>query len=135
MSFTSQLPLTLCSSTCRCRPVLRQTPPASDSGSRTTVVRGHIVWLHAKIHTICVCFFFILTSFVPPEPVKHPCLIISTGKKEEVWVIDDLIIDGSSLHNPPVVVDSFEEGPNESNWLFFPGGNTGLYCPYQKTGL
>ncbi|XP_077424138.1 reelin isoform X2 [Vanacampus margaritifer] len=59
----------------------------------------------------------------------------NSGKKEEVWVIDDLIIDGSSLHNPLVVIDSFEEGPNESNWLFHPGGNTGLYCPYQKTGL
>lgn len=52
-----------------------------------------------------------------------------------MWVIDDLIIDGSSLHNLPVIVDSFDEGPNESNWLFFPGGNPGLYCPYQKTGL
>uniref|UniRef100_H3DF31 Reelin n=1 Tax=Tetraodon nigroviridis TaxID=99883 RepID=H3DF31_TETNG len=59
----------------------------------------------------------------------------NSGKKEEVWVIDDLIIDGSTLHNPPVVIDSFDEGPNDSNWLFFPGGNTGLYCPYQKTGL
>lgn len=58
-----------------------------------------------------------------------------SGKKEEVWVIDDLIIEGSSLHNLPVIVDSFDEGPNESNWLFFPGGNPGLYCPYQKTGL
>lgn len=57
------------------------------------------------------------------------------GKKEEVWVIDDLIIDGSSLHKPPVVIDTFEEGPNEPNWLFYPGGNIGLYCPYQKTGL
>lgn len=62
-------------------------------------------------------------------------LFFSSGKKEEVWVIDDLIIDGSALHNPPVVIDSFDEGPNDSNWLFFPGGNTGLYCPYQKTGL
>lgn len=62
-------------------------------------------------------------------------LFFYTGKKEEVWVIDDLIIDGSSLHNPPVLIDSFDEGPNDSNWLFFPGGNTGLYCPYQKTGL
>uniref|UniRef100_A0A3Q3J4K3 Reelin n=1 Tax=Monopterus albus TaxID=43700 RepID=A0A3Q3J4K3_MONAL len=57
----------------------------------------------------------------------------NSGKKEEVWVIDDLIIDGSSLHNPPVMIDSFEEDPSDSNWLFFPGGNTGLYCPYQKT--
>uniref|UniRef100_A0A3P9KU35 Reelin n=1 Tax=Oryzias latipes TaxID=8090 RepID=A0A3P9KU35_ORYLA len=59
----------------------------------------------------------------------------NSGKKEEVWVIDDLIIDGSSTHNPPVLIDSFEEGPNESNWLFYPGGNTGLYCPYQKSGF
>lgn len=77
---------------------------------------------------------------MPPQSVKHKFLIIfsifwPSGKKEEVWVIDDLIIDGSSLHNPPVIVDSFDEGPNESNWLFFPGGNPGLYCPYQKTGL
>uniref|UniRef100_A0A3Q2U7U2 Reelin n=1 Tax=Fundulus heteroclitus TaxID=8078 RepID=A0A3Q2U7U2_FUNHE len=57
------------------------------------------------------------------------------GKKEEVWVLDDLIIDGSSLHKPPMVIDTFEEGPNEENWLFYPGGNTGLYCPYQKAGL
>uniref|UniRef100_A0A3B3X817 Reelin n=1 Tax=Poecilia mexicana TaxID=48701 RepID=A0A3B3X817_9TELE len=56
----------------------------------------------------------------------------NSGKKEEVWVIDDLIIDGSSLHKPPMVIDTFEEGPNEENWLFYPGGNTGLYCPYQK---
>ena len=57
------------------------------------------------------------------------------GKKEEVWVIDDLIIDGSAIHNPPVVADSFEDGPTDSNWLFYPGGNTGLYCPYRKSGL
>uniref|UniRef100_A0A3P9PRW9 Reelin n=1 Tax=Poecilia reticulata TaxID=8081 RepID=A0A3P9PRW9_POERE len=56
----------------------------------------------------------------------------NSGKKEEVWVIDDLIIDGSSLHKSPMVIDTFEEGPNEENWLFYPGGNTGLYCPYQK---
>ncbi|XP_023204313.1 reelin isoform X1 [Xiphophorus maculatus] len=59
----------------------------------------------------------------------------NNGKKEEVWVIDDLIIDGSPLHKPPMVIDTFEEGPNEENWLFYPGGNTGLYCPYQKAGL
>ncbi|XP_064807239.1 reelin-like isoform X2 [Oncorhynchus masou masou] len=59
----------------------------------------------------------------------------NSGKKEEVWVIDDLIIDGSSLNNPPVVSDSFEGGPQDYNWLFYPGGNTGLYCPYQKSGL
>uniref|UniRef100_A0A3Q2DRU9 Reelin n=1 Tax=Cyprinodon variegatus TaxID=28743 RepID=A0A3Q2DRU9_CYPVA len=57
----------------------------------------------------------------------------NSGKKEEVWVIDDLIIDGSSIHKPPMVIDTFEEGPNEENWLFYPGGNTGLYCPYQKS--
>lgn len=74
-----------------------------------------------------------------PKPLEISVIMLhlffSSGKKEEVWVIDDLIIDGSSLHNPPVVIDSFDEGPNDSNWLFFPGGNTGLYCPYQKTGL
>ncbi|XP_071271970.1 reelin-like [Salvelinus alpinus] len=59
----------------------------------------------------------------------------NSGKKEEVWVIDDLIIDGSSLNNPPVVSDNFEGGPQNYNWLFYPGGNTGLYCPYQKRGL
>uniref|UniRef100_A0AAR2ITR7 Reelin n=1 Tax=Pygocentrus nattereri TaxID=42514 RepID=A0AAR2ITR7_PYGNA len=59
----------------------------------------------------------------------------NNGKKEEVWVIDDLIIDGSSLNNPPVLSESFEGGPRDFNWLFFPGGNIGLYCPYQKAGL
>ncbi|KAG7267028.1 hypothetical protein CRUP_004163, partial [Coryphaenoides rupestris] len=43
--------------------------------------------------------------------------------------------DTLSVHNPPVLADSFEGGPADANWLFYPGGNTGLYCPYQKTGL
>ena len=70
---------------------------------------------------MCVCVYW--SALNPP------------GKKEEVWVIDDLIIDGSAIHNPPVVADSFEDGPTDSNWLFYPGGNTGLYCPYRKSGL
>ncbi|KAI4895212.1 hypothetical protein NFI96_018500 [Prochilodus magdalenae] len=57
------------------------------------------------------------------------------GKKEEVWVIDDLIIDGSSLNNPPILSESFEGGPQDLNWLFYPGGNIGLYCLNQKEGL
>lgn len=142
MSFTSQLPLTPCSSTCPCQPALRPTPPASDSGSRTTAVRGHfrlVALLNSTFKTtICLdhdsCLRPRHVCFFPPK-VCNSLLHVPSGKKEEVWVIDDLIIDGSSLHNPPVVMDSFEEGPNESNWLFFPGGNTGLYCPYQKTGL
>uniref|UniRef100_A0A8C9VAA0 Reelin n=1 Tax=Scleropages formosus TaxID=113540 RepID=A0A8C9VAA0_SCLFO len=59
----------------------------------------------------------------------------NNGKKEEVWVIDDFIIDGSSLPNPPLLMDSFEGGPQENNWLFYPGGNTGLYCPHQKGAM
>ncbi|XP_072551813.1 reelin-like isoform X2 [Salminus brasiliensis] len=59
----------------------------------------------------------------------------NNGKKEEVWVIDDLIIDGSSLKNLPILSENFEGGPQNLNWLFYPGGNIGLYCPYQKTGL
>ncbi|XP_061108680.1 reelin [Conger conger] len=58
----------------------------------------------------------------------------NSGKKEEVWVIDDLIIDGSSLP-APILSDSFEGGPQEDSWLFYPGGNTGLYCPFQKGTL
>lgn len=57
------------------------------------------------------------------------------GKKEEVWVIDDLIVDGNSLHTPPLLEDSFEGGPVENAWLFYPGGNIGSYCPYQKGAL
>lgn len=84
--------------------------------------------------------FFFLQSQLSQTRYQDLHVIISTifgalGKKEEVWVIDDLIIDGSSLRKPPVVIDTFEEGPNEPNWLFYPGGNTGLYCPYQKIGL
>uniref|UniRef100_A0A673MWP0 Reelin n=1 Tax=Sinocyclocheilus rhinocerous TaxID=307959 RepID=A0A673MWP0_9TELE len=59
----------------------------------------------------------------------------SSGKKEEVWVIDDLIIDGNTINSLPVILDSFEGGPQEGNWLFYPGGNTGFYCPYQRAGL
>ncbi|XDV29817.1 hypothetical protein PO909_032854, partial [Leuciscus waleckii] len=59
----------------------------------------------------------------------------NSGKKEEVWVIDDLIIDGNSVSSLPVILESFESGPQEGNWLFHPGGNTGFYCPYQRGGL
>lgn len=58
-----------------------------------------------------------------------------TGKKEEVWVIDDLIIDGHFLNNFPILSESFEGGPQESNWLFYPGGNIDRYCLYQKTRM
>ncbi|MCI4379303.1 hypothetical protein PGIGA_G00226440 [Pangasianodon gigas] len=62
-------------------------------------------------------------------------LKISHGKKEEVWVIDDLIIDGHSLNSFPILSESFESGPQESNWLFYPGGNIDHYCLYQKARL
>lgn len=58
-----------------------------------------------------------------------------TGKKEEVWVIDDLIIDGHSLNGFPILSESFDSGLQESNWLFYPGGNIDRYCLYQKSGL
>ncbi|MGH0172823.1 UNVERIFIED_CONTAM: hypothetical protein FKN15_063858 [Acipenser sinensis] len=59
----------------------------------------------------------------------------NSGKKEEVWVIDDLIIDGNTMKTPAFLTDSFELGPREDSWLFYPGGNTGLYCPYLKGAL
>ncbi|XP_026788519.2 reelin isoform X1 [Pangasianodon hypophthalmus] len=59
----------------------------------------------------------------------------NNGKKEEVWVIDDLIIDGHSLNNFPILSESFESGPQESNWLFYPGGNIDHYCLYHKARL
>lgn len=62
-------------------------------------------------------------------------IIYFIGKKEEVWVIDDLIIDGHPLNNVPVLSESFESKPQESNWLFYPGGNIDHYCLYQKARL
>ncbi|XP_048861285.1 reelin-like [Brienomyrus brachyistius] len=59
----------------------------------------------------------------------------NNGKKEEVWVIDDIIIDGNSLHSPHHLTDSFEGGPQEQSWLFYPGGDTGPYCPNQKGAM
>uniref|UniRef100_A0A673MNI9 Reelin n=1 Tax=Sinocyclocheilus rhinocerous TaxID=307959 RepID=A0A673MNI9_9TELE len=77
------------------------------------------------------------------EPLKSGTALIFKGvsiameikHKEEVWVIDDLIIDGNTINSLPVILDSFEGGPQEGNWLFYPGGNTGFYCPYQRAGL
>lgn len=62
-------------------------------------------------------------------------IIYFIGKKEEVWVIDDLIIDGHPFNNFPVLSESFESRPQESNWLFYPGGNIDHYCLYQKARL
>lgn len=55
MSFTSQPPQTLCSSTCHCRPALKPTPPASDSGSLITVVRRDII-KHISSYIIKIIF-------------------------------------------------------------------------------
>ncbi|KAK3548865.1 hypothetical protein QTP70_021277 [Hemibagrus guttatus] len=62
-------------------------------------------------------------------------VIVSRRKKEEVWVIDDLIIDGHSLDSFPILSESFDSGIQELNWLFYPGGNIDRYCLYQKSGL
>ncbi|KAJ7407130.1 hypothetical protein WISP_128431 [Willisornis vidua] len=56
----------------------------------------------------------------------------NNGKKEEIWIIDDLIIDGNNLKNPIILLDTFDFGPKEDNWFFYPGGNIGLYCPYSS---
>lgn len=67
--------------------------------------------------------------------VKNSFSINFTGKKEEVWVIDDLIIDGHSSKNYPMLSESFESWPQESNWLFYPGGIIDRYCLHQKARL
>ncbi|OXB71770.1 UNVERIFIED_CONTAM: hypothetical protein H355_005659, partial [Colinus virginianus] len=59
---------------------------------------------------------------------------IAKGKKEEIWIIDDFIIDGNNLKNPIILLDTFDFGPKEDNWFFYPGGNIGLYCPYSSKG-
>ncbi|ELW72090.1 Reelin [Tupaia chinensis] len=56
------------------------------------------------------------------------------GKKEEIWIVDDFIIDGNNLNNPVMLLDTFDFGPREDNWFFYPGGNIGLYCPYSSKG-
>ncbi|KAK1334968.1 hypothetical protein QTO34_004542 [Cnephaeus nilssonii] len=58
----------------------------------------------------------------------------NNGKKEEIWIIDDFIIDGNNLNNPVMLLDTFDFGPREDNWFFYPGGNIGLYCPYSLKG-
>lgn len=56
------------------------------------------------------------------------------GKKEEIWIVDDFVIDGNNLNNPVMLLDTFDFGPREDNWFFYPGGNIGLYCPYSSKG-
>ncbi|XP_034983283.2 reelin isoform X2 [Zootoca vivipara] len=58
----------------------------------------------------------------------------NSGKKEEIWILDDLIIDGNSIKSPVILLDTFDFGPKEDNWFFYPGGNIGLYCPYSSKG-
>lgn len=60
--------------------------------------------------------------------------LLFLGKKEEIWIIDDFIIDGNNLKNPVILSDTFDLGPKEDNWFFYPGGNIGLYCPYSSKG-
>ncbi|XP_051890268.1 reelin isoform X1 [Pristis pectinata] len=56
------------------------------------------------------------------------------GQKEEIWIIDDLIIDGNNVKNSGVLLETFDFGPKEDDWFFYPGGNIGLYCPYVSKG-
>ncbi|KAI4585335.1 hypothetical protein MJG53_020635 [Ovis ammon polii x Ovis aries] len=58
----------------------------------------------------------------------------NNGKNEEIWIVDDFIIDGNNLNNPVMLLDTFDFGPREDNWFFYPGGNIGLYCPYSSKG-
>lgn len=57
-----------------------------------------------------------------------------TGKRDEIWIIEDFVIDGNNVHNPTILMDTFDYGPKEDNWFFYPGGNIGLYCPYSSKG-
>ncbi|XP_043944459.1 reelin isoform X3 [Protopterus annectens] len=56
----------------------------------------------------------------------------NSGKKEDIWIIDDFIINGNNPRTPSIVLDTFDLGPKDDNWLFYPGGNIGLYCPYSS---
>ncbi|KAB1276391.1 Reelin [Camelus dromedarius] len=66
--------------------------------------------------------------------VQFSLRFIAKGKKEEIWIVDDFIIDGNNLNNPVMLLDTFDFGPREDNWFFYPGGNIGLYCPYSSKG-
>ncbi|CAJ0961016.1 unnamed protein product, partial [Ranitomeya imitator] len=56
------------------------------------------------------------------------------GKKDEIWIIEDFVIDGNNINNPSILMDTFDFGPKEDNWFFYHGGNIGLYCPYTSKG-
>lgn len=56
------------------------------------------------------------------------------GKRDEIWIVEDFVIDGNNVHNPTILMDTFDYGPKEDNWFFYPGGNIGLYCPYSSKG-
>lgn len=83
-----------------------------------------------------------LLSFLPLSKNAHPVFTFeklalsknAIGKKEEIWIVDDFIIDGNNLNNPVMLLDTFDFGPREDNWFFYPGGNIGLYCPYSSKG-
>ncbi|KAI4543781.1 hypothetical protein MG293_006575, partial [Ovis ammon polii] len=66
--------------------------------------------------------------------VQFSLRFIAKSKKEEIWIVDDFIIDGNNLNNPVMLLDTFDFGPREDNWFFYPGGNIGLYCPYSSKG-
>lgn len=60
---------------------------------------------------------------------------IVKGKKEEIWIVDDFIIDGNNLNNFMMFLDIFDFGFREDNWFFYFGGNIGFYCLYFLKGV
>ncbi|XP_070558262.1 reelin-like isoform X2 [Ptychodera flava] len=54
-----------------------------------------------------------------------------SGAESETWAIDDIIFGGNSkLSN--IIDQDFDDGPSESDWLFYPGSHIGPFCPPKK---
>ncbi|KAG8142667.1 hypothetical protein E2320_005871, partial [Naja naja] len=103
------------------------TPERSHSILLQYSVNGGITW-----HLIDE-FYFTQTTDVLFINIPLP-YSARNSKKEEIWIIDNFIIDGNNLKNPVILSDTFDLGPKEDNWFFYPGGNIGLYCPYSSKG-
>ena len=62
------------------------------------------------------------------RPIILSIFILSYLDDRDNWGIDDLLI-GGNLMATNILQTNFEIGISEEDWLFYPGGQLGQFCP------
>lgn len=76
---------------------------------------GHVTGVWPK----CCCF-------APPAEILF---LVGLGYMESVWMVDDVYV-GGNLVNLDSLYETFDMGPQEDQWMFWPGGRVKDFCKF-----